>query len=73
MSLWRSILSLTRPYTCLVVPRTDGKLTVFSSSGRSPGRAIVIHSALPLAAAAELAKSFLRDGQGTVRRAILSL
>lgn len=32
MSLWRSILSLTRPYTCLVVPRTDAYLKVQNQS-----------------------------------------
>ena len=51
----------------------------FSSPGRSPGRAIVLPpaSALAAAAAAALAKcltlKFLCDGQGAVRRAILSL
>ena len=48
-------------------------LGIFSSPGRSPGRAIV----LPLASALVLAKSltlkFLCDGQGAVRPAILSL
>ena len=48
---------------------------IFSSPGRSPGRAIVLPPASALAAA--LAKSltlkFLCDGQGAVRRAILSL
>ena len=49
---------------------------MISSPGPSPGRAIVLPPAAALAAAA-LAKSltlkFLCDGQGAVRRAILSL
>ena len=57
----------------------------FSSPGRSPGKAIVLPpasalalafvSALALAAALakSLTLSFLCDGQGAVRRAILSL
>ena len=56
-------------------------LGIFSLPGRSPGRAIVLTqvSALASAAAVALAKclSFyikvFYDGQGTVRRAILSL
>ena len=66
-------------------------LTVFSSPGRRPGRAIVLPPASALvlvlasalasalAAASALAKfknlhlSFLCDGQGAVRRAVLSL
>ena len=48
---------------------------IFSSPGRSPGRPIVLPPAL--AAASALTKNvkvfFLCDGQGDVRRAILSL
>ena len=50
---------------------------MFSSHGWSPGRAIVLPPASALAAASALAKclmlKFLCDGQGPVRRAILSL
>ena len=50
---------------------------IFSLPGRSPGRAIVLPLASASAAASALAKSltlkFLCDGQGAVRRAILSL
>ena len=58
------------------------KLHIFSSPGRNPGRAIVLPpaSALALAGASVLANcksfyllSFLCDGQGAIRRAILSL
>ena len=61
---------------------TESFLHFISSPGRSPGRAIVLPpgSALALAAAVALAKClsfyiqvFLCDGQGAVRRAILSL
>ena len=49
--------------------------SIFSSPGQSPGRAIVLPPAL--ASASALAKSltlkFLCDGQGAVRRVILSL
>ena len=73
------------PCTCVNINNTEGKANVlsfdfiFSSPGQSPGRAIVLSpaSALALAAASALAKSvmlkFLCDGQGAVRRAILSL
>ena len=50
-----------------------------SSPGRSPGRAIVLPGALALESASALAKcqflrlSLLCEGQGAVRRAILSL
>ena len=47
---------------------------LFSSPGRSPGRAIVLPPALAWALAKSLTlKFFLCDGQGAVRRAILSL
>ena len=49
---------------------------IFSSPGRSPGTAIVLPLALALALAKCLSfyvKVFLCDGQGAVRRAILSL
>ena len=50
-------------------------LVLFSLPGQSPGRAIVLPPCWEsaFAAAAALAKSFLCDGQGAVRRAILSL
>ena len=57
--------------------RTWVGLSIFSSPGQSSGRAIVLPPALALAAVSALAKSlmlkFLCDGQGVVRRAILSL
>ena len=55
-------------------------LRLFSSPGQSPGRAIVLPPASALAAASVLAKCgsfyvkvFICDGQGAVKRAILSL
>ena len=48
-------------------------MIIFSSPGRSPGRAIVLPPALASASALAKSLKFLCDGQGAVRRAILSL